>query len=182
MKTPPGSSPPIRAATGLGTVLERNITALLERHKREEKSKTRHEHVADAMTRFSGSIWSVYIHFLIFGFWIVANKWTSFPKWDPTLVILAMAASVEAIFLSTFVLITQNRLSEEADKRSNLDLHISLLAEHEITRLLSMVTAIAEKLDLPESRDPQLSELKKDVSPEEILDTLEQKKTETETG
>jgi uncharacterized membrane protein len=78
--------------------------------------------------------------------------------------------------LSTFVLITQNRLAEEADKRSDLDLHISLLAEHEITRLITMVTAIAEKLNIPESRDPQLSELKKNVLPEDVLNTLEERK------
>jgi uncharacterized membrane protein len=177
-KSSPTNSPPL----GLATVLERNITALLERHKAEERNKTRQEWVADAMTRFCGSMASVYLHLVIFGFWIIANKWTSFPKWDPTLVILAMAASVEAIFLSTFVLITQNRLSAQADKRSDLDLHISLLAEHEITRILTMVTAVAEKLDIPESKDPQLNELKKNVSPEDVLDKLEQKKSETESG
>ncbi len=182
MNPPSGPSPTKPASTGLSSVLERNILALLERHKAEEKQKTWHERLADTMTRFCGSMVSVYIHSVVFGFWIIANKWTSFPKWDPTLVILAMAASVEAIFLSTFVLITQNRLAAQADKRSDLDLHISLLAEHEITRILGVVTAIAKKLNLPEAKDPQLNELKKDVSPEDILDTLEQKKTEAESG
>jgi uncharacterized membrane protein len=180
MTAPAKSSPTNSPPSGMATVLERNITALLERHKTEERQKTLEERVADSMTRFCGSMVSVYVHLFIFGFWIITNKWTAFPKWDPTLVILAMAASVEAIFLSTFVLITQNRLSAQADKRSDLDLHISLLAEHEITRLLTMMTAVAEKLDIPESKDPQLNELKKNVSPEDVLDKLEQKKAEAE--
>ncbi|MDF3056857.1 MAG: hypothetical protein K0R17_1072 [Rariglobus sp.] len=179
MNEPVPSSPIDPAPTGLGSVLDHNISALLKRHKVEERNRSRQERMADAITRFSGSMPSVYLHLGVFGFWIIANKWGPLPKWDPTLVVLAMAASVEAIFLSTFVLITQNRLAAQADKRSDLDLHISLLAEHEITRLITMVTAIADKLDIPESKDPQLNELKKNVSPEAVLDTLEQKKTET---
>jgi uncharacterized membrane protein len=57
------------------------------------------------------------------------------PAWDSSFVALAMLASVEAIFLSTFVLISQNRMAAAADKRADLDLQISLLAEHEVTRL-----------------------------------------------
>jgi uncharacterized membrane protein len=53
---------------------------------------------------------------------------------DPTFVSLATWASVEAIFLSTFVLISQNHAAAAADKRADLDLQISLLAEHEITK------------------------------------------------
>ena len=52
-----------------------------------------------------------------------------------------MVASVEAIFLSTFVLITQNRMAAAADKRAELDLQISLLAEHEVTRIVAIVSA-----------------------------------------
>ena len=59
------------------------------------------------------------------------------PRWDPSFVVLAMMASVEAIFLSTFVLISQNRMAAAADKRADLDLQISLLAEHEVTKLVT---------------------------------------------
>src|SRR5215217_8540780 len=121
---------------GLSSVLERNIQALTERRKREETDATAQEKIADAITRFTGSMLFVYIHLVIYGFWIVANLgWIpSVPKWDESFVVLAMEASVEAIFLSTFVLISQNRMQAEADKRADLDLQISLLAEHEITK------------------------------------------------
>ncbi len=84
-----------------------------------------------------------------------------------------MFASVEAIFLSTFVLISQNRMSQQADKRADLDLQISLLSEHEVTRLITLVKAIAEKLEIEASRDPELPELQKDVEPEKVLDVME---------
>lgn len=124
----------------------------------------------------------VYIHLLYFGGWIICNlPQTPFPKFDPSLVILAMAASVESIFLSTFILITQNRSTALADKRADLDVQVSLLAEHEITRLVSLVSAIAKKMGIEESLDPSLDELKKDVSPEQVLDKIESEYRKTET-
>ena len=121
---------------GLSSVLERNIHALNRRRRHEEAGATAQEKLAEAITRFTGSMLFVYIHLAIFGFWIVANLgWVpGVPKWDESFVVLAMWASVEAIFLSTFVLISQNRMQEMADKRADLDLQVSLLAEHEISR------------------------------------------------
>jgi uncharacterized membrane protein len=84
-----------------------------------------------------------------------------------------MVASVEAIFLSTFVLITQNRMAAMADKRADLDLQISLLAEHEVTRLITLVTAMAERMGVPAASDPELAELSKDVAPEKVMDKME---------
>lgn len=86
---------------------------------------------------------------------------------------LAMFASVEAIFLSTFVLISQNRLNANADKRADLDLQITLLAEHEITRLITLVTAIAKSMNLEDANHPEIAELSKDVHPEKVMDTME---------
>jgi uncharacterized membrane protein len=97
--------------------------------------------------------------------------------WDPSLVVLAMIASVEAIFLSTFVLINQNRMAEEDSARADLDLQISLLNEHETTRLITMVAAIARRMQVETAADPELEELQRDVAPEAVLDSLDQKKT-----
>ena len=94
---------------GLSSILARNIQALNERRMREEAQATAQQKVAEAVTRFAGSMVFVYIHLAIAGFWIVANLgWVpGVQVWDPTFGILSMAASVEAIFLSTFVLISQ---------------------------------------------------------------------------
>ena len=158
----------------LAGVLERNIRSLVQRRKAEEKAKSGADRLADAITRFTGSMRFVFIHLLLYGTWIIVNlPIVPLPKFDPTYVVLAMSASVEAIFLSTFVLISQNRSNAAAEKRSELDLQISLLAEHEITRLIELVTALAEQVEIQEAKNPELAELKRDVAPEKVLDTIE---------
>jgi len=158
----------------LAGVVERNVQSLIARRQRTEQLKSRDQRIADRITRFTGSMRFVYLHAFIYGAWIVVNlPFVPLPKFDPTFVALAMVASVEAIFLTTFVLMTQNRMSEQQEKRAELDLQISLLAEHEVTRLIRLVREIGEKLDVPGSKDPELPELQKDVAPEEVLDVME---------
>jgi uncharacterized membrane protein len=96
------------------------------------------------------------------------------PIWDPSFAVLAMVASVEAIFLSTFVLMSQNRMAAAADKRADLDLQISLLAEHEITRLAKILAAISQKLAVSIEDEREFKELERDVAPEAVLDRIEE--------
>ncbi|HEU4470959.1 MAG TPA: DUF1003 domain-containing protein [Flavisolibacter sp.] len=139
-------------------VVERNIEALLQRRKAEEKIKSAEDRIADSVTRFTGSMVFVYIHLFLFGTWIAWNLgWIGLTPFDPSFVVLAMFASVEAIFLSTFVLISQNRMNEQSDKRADLDLQVSLLTEHEVTKLITVVSAIARRMNIPEH--PELGEL-----------------------
>jgi uncharacterized protein DUF1003 len=116
------------APPGLTPALERNIHALVERQRREQSEASIQQKVADAVTAFTGSMAFVYLHLIFFGIWIAADlRWVpGIPPWDQSFVVLAMFASVEAIFLSTFVLISQNRMGAAADKRADLDLQISL--------------------------------------------------------
>ena len=164
------------------TVLERNIQALLERRQAEERSLGFQERVAERITKFTGSMAFVYLHLVVYGAWVVINLgWIpGVPRFDPTFVILAMEASVEAIFLSTFILMTQNRMMSQADKRADLNLQISLLAEHEVTRLLQLVRDIAEKLEIPAAREPELDDLERDVAPEQVLETIERQERRVE--
>lgn len=167
-------APDRRHSPGMAGVVERNIRAILARRQMDERAKATDKKVADAITRFTGSMAFVYIHLVLFGAWIVINLgWTPLPRFDPSFVVLAMAASVEAIFLSTFVLISQNRMQQLADKRADLDLQVSLLAEHEITQLVALVTEMARRMGLEQARDPELDELAQDVAPEKVLDEME---------
>lgn len=161
---------------GLSPTLERNIQALVERRRRERRAGTSEEKLADVITAFTGSMPFVYLHVAIFGFWIVANlHWLpGIPAWDDSFVVLAMIASVEAIFLSTFVLISQNRMAAEAEKRADLDLQISLLAEHELTKVARLLTQIAERLDVEPDAKPELREAARDIAPERVLDKIEE--------
>lgn len=172
---PPNEPSRGHAAPGeMNSSLRKNIEALRERRRREKLAEGWEEKVADAITRFTGSMRFVYFHLAIYGSWIAVNLIPVIPHFDPTFVILAMAASVEAIFLSTFVLISQNRAMVATNKRDDLDLHVNLLAEHELTRLATMIAAIAEKLEVRTDADPELGEITKDIAPEEVLSEIEQ--------
>jgi uncharacterized membrane protein len=164
----------------MAKVVERNIDALLERQNIEEVSKKFEEKLADTVTRFTGSMLFVYIHLILFGIWILWNTGSlGLKPFDASLVILAMFASVEAIFLSTFVLISQNRMNEKADKRAELNLQISLLAEHEITRLITLNTAMAKTMGLQDAyEEEEIEELSRDVHPENVMDTMEKRQRE----
>jgi uncharacterized membrane protein len=168
--TVPPPEPP-----SLNTTLTRNIEALQERRRAESENAPAQEKVADTITKFTGSLYFVYLHLLIFGFWIIANLgWIpGIPPWDESFVVLAMIASVEAIFLSTFVLITQNRMAALAEKRAELDLQISLLAEHEVTKVVAMVSEIAQHLGIHHDPGGEIEELKRNVAPEAVLDAID---------
>ena len=160
----------------LNSSLRRNIEALRRRREGEEANATTEERLARAVTRFSGSMRFVYLHLAVYGGWIIANLgWLpALRRWDPMFVILAMVASVEAIFLSTFILITQNRMAAAADRRAELDLQVSLLAEAEITKLVQLVAEIAARMEVPAAQHQELEEMKQLVVPEVVLDAIEE--------
>lgn len=160
----------------IAPVVERNIRALLSKRESEEKRLPWYEKIAAAITNFTGSIQFVAIHVVLYGLWILINVgWLPImPRFDPTFVVLAMVASVEAIFLSTFILMTQNRMMAQADRRADLNLQISLLAEHEITRLLTLTKEIAKRVGVEEGHDRALEQLEHDVAPEQMLDVIEE--------
>jgi len=155
-------------------VVERNVNALLRRKKEENKKRTFNEKIVDLVTDFISSIWSVFAHLILFGLWILWNAGVlKVAPFDPSFIILATFAAVEAIFLTTFVLIGQKRINTQADKWAELDLQVSLLTEHEVTRLLNLIIAIANKMGIEEAHDKEIEELSKDTHPEKVLDTME---------
>jgi uncharacterized membrane protein len=168
----------------LASILRRNIAALEEHARRERSEATAQERFAHRMTDFVGSMGFLYIHVALIAAWVTVNLGLlpGVAPFDPTFVMLATVASVEAIFLTTFVLISQNRNSAMADRRARLDLQINLLAEHEITRLLSMVRAIAREMGIEEGENPELSELEREVAPEAVLEELMEEEKEKEEG
>jgi uncharacterized membrane protein len=120
----------------------------------------------------------VYFHLVVFGGWIAANLVPGVRHFDPHFTVLAMVASVETIFLSTFVLISQNRMQSQADQRADLDLQISLLAEHEVTQLITLVREMARRMNVERARDPALDELQQDVEPVRVLETMQATQSE----
>jgi uncharacterized membrane protein len=102
------------------------------------------------ITALSGQMGFAYVHIVWFGLWILLNTGrVGMRAFDPfPYGLLTMIVSLEAIFLSTVVLISQNRLSGEIERRADLDLHIGLLTEHELTRVLQMLDAIQRKMGI----------------------------------
>jgi uncharacterized membrane protein len=164
------------ASDSLNNTLRRNIEALRDRRRHELEAASLQDRVAQRVTGFTGSMRFVYVHLLLYGGWIVANlgRIPGVEPWDPTFVVLAMIASVEAIFLSTFILITQNRMSQAAERRAELDLQVSLLAEQEITKLVQLVSEMSEKMGVQNAQSEEVQEMKRAVAPEAVLDAIEE--------
>lgn len=160
---------------GLSSVLARNMGRMEERRARDASEASLSEKISDRITRFAGSMTFVAVHAIVYGLWLAINLGAvpGVKPFDPSFVVLAMEASVEAIFLSTFVLISQNRMMGAASRQSDLDLQINLLAEHELTRLVKLVDAMATKMGVDAVDREELGEIEGDVSPEAVLDGLE---------
>ena len=167
---------PERQIPEMAKVVERNVNALLRRKKQESNKRSVQEKIVDSITEFISTMYSVYFHLALFGIWILWNTGAFHLKpFDRSFIILATFAAVEAIFLTTFVLIGQKRINIQADKWAELDLQVSLLTEHEVTRMLNLIMAIAKKMDIGEADDQEIEELSKDIHPEKVLDTIEKR-------
>ncbi|PPD40837.1 MAG: hypothetical protein CTY16_16870 [Methylobacter sp.] len=159
----------------LSNVIERNIRTIILIRQKAARERSLQNRIADAITSFSGRMVFVYAHVIWFGIWIFLNDgYFGIRPFDPfPYGLLTMVVSLEAIFLSTFVLISQNRQSEEAERRADLDLHIGLLAEHELTRVLQMLEAIQDKLGIEDDEDSELADLEMETKPEDVLAEIE---------
>ena len=167
-----------KAKLGIAEPLEENISTLMQRRSREVAMAPVSERIAGAVARFLGSMWSVAVHGLVFGLWILVNlelvAWVR--PFDPSLVVLAMIASVEAIFLTTFVLINQNRLARVEEDRNELALQIALLSEREVSKLVELNADIARRLDAPV--EAEIDSLTEETQPDAVLDEIRRKRPE----
>ena len=156
---------------GRSHVIGRNIQTLIDLRMQADQARNLQDRLADAITSFSGRMGFVYAHLGWFGLWIVLNTgWFGVRPFDPfPYGLLTMVVSLEAIFLSTFVLISQNRASQEAERRADLDLHIGLVTEHQVTRVLQMLNAIQMNLGIENDPMSDLVDLEMDTKPEDVL-------------
>jgi len=175
--TPSKEPPPAHVRTKRersSPIIERNVRALVELAAEQEKAKSFADRIAIAISRWAGSMTFVYFHALLYGTWAAADLgWLGFHGFDRDLIGLNTVATVEAIFLATFVLIAQNRLTAQADIRNHLDVQVGLLTESETTHLLRLVVAMSRKMDISEAEDPEIAQLLRDVEPQEMIDQIE---------
>jgi len=159
----------------LSKVVERNIRTIIQLRLQAARARSVQDRIADAITAFSGRMAFVYMHMAWFGVWIPLNIGRMGVRpFDPfPYGLLTMVVSLEAIFLATFVLISQNRLSEEAEHRADLALNIGLLTEHELTRVLQMLDAIQDKMAIENHANSELADLEMETKPEDVLAEIE---------
>ncbi|MBE3074863.1 MAG: DUF1003 domain-containing protein [Actinobacteria bacterium] len=163
------------ATTTLSATIERYIRTIISLRLKAARERTLQDRIADAITGFSGRMLFVYAHIGWFAIWFLLNTGRlGIRPFDPfPYGLLTMIVSLEAIFLSTFVLISQNRMSLQAEHRADLDLHIDLLAEYELTRVLQMLDAIQDRMGIENAQDAELAELESETKPEEVLAEIE---------
>jgi uncharacterized membrane protein len=159
----------------LNETIERYIRTIVHLKMSAARERNSQDKVADAITGFSGRMTFIYFHIIWFAAWVILNTgWLGNSPFDPyPYGLLTTIVSLEAIFLSTFVLISQNRMGQLSEQRADLDLHIDLLTEYEITRVLQMLDAIQEKIGIDNSQDFELIELESETKPEDILAEIE---------
>src|SRR5712672_3132118 len=126
---------------------QRNVELIRQLEEPAKQERTRSDFVAEAIANFCGSMTFVWVHVVWFGGWILFNLVPGIKHIDPfPFTFLTLVVSLEAIFLSTFILISQNHDSKISERRNHLDLQINLLSEQENTRMIAMLQAIATKV------------------------------------
>jgi uncharacterized membrane protein len=162
--------------------VSRALKENLETIKRWEQAalheRSRAERLSDDITRFAGGGRVLALHVVWYLGWLLLNVGAvpGVQPFDPfPFPLLTTAVSLEAIFLSLFVLASQNRLAHQADKRAHLDLQIDLLAEREMTVVLRLLQDIAKHLDIPLSVTPrQIVDLIKTTDVHELTAKLDE--------
>jgi len=162
--------------------VRRNIQVIEEMRQRADEKRSLQDKIADKITKFSGSMTFFWIHVAWFTFWITANLGV-IPGLKPfdefPFGLLTLVVSLEAIFLSTVVLISQNREAQLASRKEAMDLTIDLLSEQEVTHTLRLVRKIAEKLEI-ELEDSEVDAMCEDTNPSELIEEIERSESKQE--
>jgi len=156
---------------------DHTIEAVAQIEKAARDGRSRIDHCASTITRVAGTARSILFHLVWFSAWLLVNLHAipGIQPFDPfPFNLLTTVVSLEAIFLTLFVLISQNRLSQEADKRAHLDLQVNLLAEKETTMILRMLQDICERLGVTGSSTKELRDLIKETKLDELAEKLEE--------
>ncbi len=148
-------------------VVQQNIETIVQLDESTRAQRTVMDRVVDSITAFCGSLTFVWAHLLWFSLWIAYSLGFGAASFDPyPFSLLTFTVSLEAIFLSTFILISQNRELKLIVRRSQLDLHINLLTEQENTKILMMLQRIADKIGADVNQDPDVKVLQQATQPE----------------
>jgi uncharacterized membrane protein len=156
-------------------VTRQNVNAMRQLEEAAKAKRTRADRIASIIARFCGSMTFVVIHVVLFSAWLAINLLPGLEHFDPyPFTFLTLVVSLEAIFLSTFILISQNYDMRISERRNQLDLQINLLSEQENTKMLQMLERIAIQVGAHQKDDPQVRALEEATRPEALIEQIEE--------
>jgi uncharacterized membrane protein len=155
----------------------KNVRAIADLERQMFHQRSVLQRLTDAITRLAGSGVFIAGHAVWFLLWILLNRGGH--GFDPyPFSLLNMIVSLEAIFLTGIVLMTQNHMTHQADRRAHLDLQVNLLAEQELTTILQMLYALCRKEGTcVKVSDARVEQLLKETDIVKLAVTLEKELT-----
>jgi uncharacterized membrane protein len=173
MRAPPDEPTAPGAAVG-------NIETIIRLEERAANRRSRLDRLADRIANMVGTIRFVAVHLVWYAVWIAINTGLiplvrPFDRYPFSL--LCLLISMEAVLLTSFVLIKQNRMGIRSDRRDHLDLQVNLLAEREVTKIMHMLHRISDHLGMSteDILDEEARELARMTPIEELHRELERK-------
>ena len=162
-----------RNGSSVEELTEQNVDKVTQLEESARRHRTPSDRIAEAIANFCGSMTFVWVHVVWFGGWILVNLIPGLPHFDQfPFTFLTLVVSLEAIFLSTFILISQNLETRITERRSHLDLQLNMLSEQENTKMITILLAIAEKVGADLSHDPHLEALSEETMPERLVEQI----------
>jgi uncharacterized membrane protein len=156
-----------------------NVEAIARLESEALLSRSLGERVSDAVVKFIGTASFVAVHLAWFGVWVVVNfGWIpTVPVFDPfPFGILTLIVSAEGVLLAIFILVSQNRMTRQADRRAHLDLQVNMLAEQELTLMLQMQEQLCHRLGVDVRAERQEAQhLMEHTNVEDIVQSIEEK-------
>ena len=158
----------------------RNVEEIASLEHRAARQESAGERISTAITNAAGTGACALLHVAALVAWIAWNGRLAPPRWrfDPyPFGLLTMWVSMEGVVLAILVLITQNRMSRQSDRRDHLDLQVDLLAEQEMTLVLRMLRRIADRLGVRPSgeEEAQTEQLMERTDIRQLMDELERR-------
>lgn len=167
-------------ARSVGELTEKNIRAIIEIERTARANQSRVQRLANAVASFCGTLPFLWAHVVWFSGWVLYNTLGPQPHTDPyPFTFLTLLVSLEAIFLSTFILISQNEETRLAERRNALDLQVNLLTEQQNTKLLRTVSKIAAQLGIPDD-DPSTAVLAQATRPDKLAAQIDRISSEAD--
>jgi uncharacterized membrane protein len=162
-------------------LLQRNVEVVQKLEEAAKQERTTSDRLATIIASFCGSMKFVWVHVIWFSAWIVLNLIPGVRHIDPfPFTFLTLVVSLEAIFLSTFILISQNYDTRISERRNHLDLQINLLSEQENTKMIMILQAIARKVGAEIEDDEEMAVLAQDTELEKVVEHIKQNEREHE--